>query len=71
MPINNMLNVKTRFEAHKISETWFLFWCNVLPSTRLDFCRTDLFSGIFIDFRFNDVYRSLDERFSTHVDPCP
>ena len=31
-----MLNLKTKFmrkkEACKISETWLLFWCNVLPS---------------------------------------
>ena len=71
MPINTMLNFKTRFERKRISEKWFLFWYNVLPSARLDFCATDLFPGTFIDFRFSDVYRSLDERFNTHVDPCP
>ena len=74
MPIYTMLNLKTRFErkkAYKISETCFLIWCNVLPSARLSLSATDLFRGTFIDSRFGDAYRSLDERFSMHVDPCP
>ena len=67
-----MLNLKTEFkrkDAHKISETWFLF-C-VLPSAHMGFCATHLFPGTLIDFRFSDFYRSLGERFSTHVNPCP
>ena len=65
-----MLGLREK-EAHKISETCFLLWCNVLPSARLDLCATDLFSGTFISSRFSDASRSLDERFSAHVDPCP
>ena len=49
----------------------FCFGSNVIPSSRLEFFMTDLFPGAFIDFRFSDVYRSLDEKFSTHVHPCP
>ena len=74
MPINTKLNLKASLrekEADKISETCFQLWCNVLPSARLIFCATDLFPGTFIDSRFRDIYRSLDERFSTLVGPCP
>ena len=55
-------------EAHEISETWFLFWWNVLSSSR--FAQLS-FPGTFIDSHFSDIYRSLDERFSMNVDPCP
>ena len=62
MPFNTVFYLKARFErkkAHKISETWFLFWCNVLPSARMDFCAARLFPGTLIDFRFSDVTEVL------------
>ena len=57
-----MLNLKTRFERKTRAQNvkrGFYFGSNILPSARLNFCVTDLFPFTFIDFRFNDVYRSL------------
>ena len=68
MPINTTLNSKTRLlrkkKAHKISQTYYgaLFF-------QVHASRNCLFLGTFIDTRFSDVYRSLDERYSTHINP--
>ena len=55
-----LLNLKTRIvrkKAHEISETSFLFWCNVCPSAHL---RNYLFPGTsFIYSRFSDFTEVL------------
>ena len=55
MPINTMINLKTRFERKEVYKISGLFRCNFPQCTRLDFCATDLFPGTFIDFCFTDV----------------
>ena len=71
MPINTILNLKTRFErkkAYKISETYFLLWCNVLPSAR--FAQLIFFqapSSILVSVTFTEVLMKDLARMLIHV----
>ena len=73
MPINDMLNLKTRFERKR--SVW-IKWNGVYLGTMFFkvhawiFCETDLFPGTFNRFLLHDVYRRFDEWFSTYFDPC-
>ena len=75
MPINTMLNLKTVCEKKKrfkkvcekkkrIKQVKHGFYFGAM-FFQVHFLRT------FFDSRLINIYQSLDERFSTHVDPCP